>query len=304
MNWKTLSMAAVMTTLATVGASAQAEMLLGLTTDQKLLTLDSTAPANGSLMSITGLLAGERLRAIDMRPTTGMVYGLSDMGNLYTLDVSTGMASGRKMLSLPVQGTAIGFDFNPAADLSNAAAGSLRLTSNARENWVINVNTGAVTVQTALPVGSRISASAYTNNDKNPATGTVLYGIDAGTDALYKQDPPGSGMQAWVGPLGVDTSGIAGFDISTTGRGFASLTDADTGQSLLYSIALSGPGNLATSLGAFGVGGNTAAVGPIVGLTALTPAVPEPSSVAMVLGGLALWPVFMRRRANMSKALA
>lgn len=297
MNWKNLSMAAMAATLASAGVTAQAEMLLGLTTDQKLLTLDSSAPSNGSLMSISGLLSGERIRAIDMRPTTGVVYGLSDLGNLYKLDAATGVASNRLTLSIPVQGTAIGFDFNPAADLSNAAAGSLRLTSNARENWVINVNTGAVTAQTALPVGFKIAASAYTNNDKNPATGTVLYNIDTATDSLYAQNPPAAGTQTLVGSLGIDTSGIAGFDISTTGLGYASLTDADTGQSSLYSVALSGSGNLAMSLGAFGVGGNTAGVGSVIGLTAMTPAVPEPSSIAMVLGGLALLPLLKRRRA-------
>jgi Domain of unknown function (DUF4394) len=298
MNCKNLSTAALAFTLTTLASAAHAEMLLGLTTDQKLLTLDSTAPANGSLMSISGLMAGERIKAIDMRPTTGVVYGLSDMGNLYQINASTGMASGRKMLSMPVQGTAVGLDFNPAADLSNAAAGSLRLTSNARENWVINVATGAVTVQTALPTGFKVAASAYTNNDTNPATATVLYNIDTGTDSLYKQNPPAAGTQELVGALGMDTSGIAGFDISAAGMGYAALTDADTGQSTLYRVALSGTGPLATSLGSFGVGGNTAAVGSVIGLTAMTPAVPEPSSIAMVLGGLALVPWLMRRRTS------
>ncbi len=295
MKFNTLATAAFAACLLSAAAVAQAETLVGLTVDQKLLTVDSSSPANGSLTSISGLLGGERLRAIDLRPTTGVVYGLSDLGNLYQLNAATGVASGRLALSQSVTGTAIGFDFNPAADLSNAASGSLRLTSNARENWVINVATGTVTVQTALPVGARVVASAYTNNDVNPATATVLYGIDSSTDSLYKQNPPASGAQELVGSLGVDTSGVAGFDISASGVGYAALTDADTGQSTLYRIALSGPGNLATSLGAFGLAGNTAAVGSIIGLTALTPAVPEPSSIALVLAGLALVPLMKKR---------
>lgn len=298
MKFNTLATAALAVCLLSAGAVAQAETLVGLTVDQKLLTVDSANAANGSLTSITGLLSGERLRAIDLRPTTGVVYGLSDLGNLYQLNALTGAASGRLALSQSVAGTAIGFDFNPVADLSNAAAGSLRLTSNARENWVINVATGNVTVQTALPAGFKVVASAYTNNDISPSTGTVLYGIDSGTDSLYKQNPPAGGTQELVGSLGVDTSGVAGFDISASGAGYAALTDADTGQSTLYRIALSGSGNLATSLGAFGVGGNTAGVGSIIGLTALTPAVPEPSSVALVLGGLALLPFLKKRNAN------
>ncbi|RYY11179.1 MAG: DUF4394 domain-containing protein, partial [Cytophagaceae bacterium] len=54
---------------------------------------------------------------------------------------------------------------------------------------------------------------------------TVLYDIDSNTDRLYRQDPPNAGTLVSVGALGVNTTGVNGFDIGgTSGTGFAVLT--------------------------------------------------------------------------------
>ena len=284
--------------------AASAESLVALTSDQKLLTFDSASPSQGSLQAITGL-GTDRLRAIDLRPTTGVVYALGIQNKLYTLDTSTGAASLVTTLSADptdtsdtftgLRGTAFGFDFNPVADLSGAP--SLRVVSNAGENLRIAVsgpNAGKVITDNTLRGGTlTIVASAYTNNDTNPATGTALYGIDAGSDNLYQQGLPTSGVQTLIGALGVNTSAVAGFDISATGNAYAALTDGDTGETGLYRISLTPGGNLATWVGAFGVGG--APVSSVIGLTALP--VPEPSTWAMVAAGLALLPLMRRRHA-------
>ncbi|RRS05365.1 DUF4394 domain-containing protein [Aquabacterium soli] len=283
---------------------ARAEALVALTTDQKLLSFDSAAPSQGSLLTITGL-GTDRLRAIDLRPSTGQVYALGINNNLYTLNTSTGAATLVVALSADptdtsdtftgLRGTAFGFDFNPVADLSGAP--SLRVVSNASENLRIAVsgpNAGKVITDNTVRGGTlTIVASAYTNNDTNPATGTALYGIDAASDSLYQQGLPTSGVQTLIGSLGVNTSAVAGFDISAAGNAYAALTDGDTGETGLYSISLTPGGNLATYIGAFGVGG--APVSSIIGLTALAP-VPEPATWAMVIGGLALVPLMRRRR--------
>lgn len=306
MKLKSTALAALCLSSLCVSQSAMAENLVALTSDQKLLTFDSAAPSQGSLTTITGLIGDDRLRAIDLRPTTGMVYALGINNNLYTLNVGTGAASLVTSLTADptdtsdaftgLRGTAFGFDFNPVADLSGAP--SLRVVSNASENLRIAVsgpNAGQVITDSTVR-GSTLTvvASAYTNNDTLPGTGTALFGIDAASDNLYQQGLPTNGIQTLIGSLGVNTSAVAGFDISASGMAYAALTNGDTGETGLYTISLTPGSNLATWVGAFGVGG--APVSSIIGLTAVA-AVPEPSALAMVLGGLALIPLLRRRRA-------
>ena len=79
-----------------------AETLFALTTDNQILTLDSTAPTQGSAVRITGLDTSERLLGLDTRPTTGVLYTLSNAGKLYTLDAATGVAALRTALTAPL----------------------------------------------------------------------------------------------------------------------------------------------------------------------------------------------------------
>ena len=297
--------AVVLLSSAFIGQAAHAESMLALTSDQKLLTFDTATPFQGSLTTISGLVGNDRLRAIDLRPSTGIVYALGTNSTLYTLNASTGVASLVASLSADatdtsdpytgLRGTAFGFDFNPVADLSGAP--SLRVVSNASENLRIAVsgpNAGKVITDNTIRGGTlQIVASAYTNNDTNPATGTALYGIDAASDSLYQQGLPTSGIQTLIGALGVNTSAVAGFEITASGKAFAALTNGDTGETGLYSISLTPGHNLATWIGEFGVAG--APTSSIIGLTSLS-AVPEPSTWALAIAGLALIPALRKRQ--------
>lgn len=281
-------------------APAQAETLIGLTTTNALVSFNSNAPTqSGMAMNITGLVgADERILGIDMRPASGKVYGLGSSGNLYTLNAATGAATFVAALMADpadlvnpfagLSGSSFGIDFNPTVD-------RLRITSNAGQNLRMNVDTGLVTTDTALNGStSSISASAYSNNDTDPTTATVLYGIDGGSDKLFIQTPPNDGIQVAVGALGVNTSNVAGFDISgATGRAYAALTDGDTGKSGLYRIDLAS--GAATWVGAFGYGGSTAFAPPLLDVT--VSAVPEPETYALMIAGLLGVGWVMRRRA-------
>ena len=270
-------------------AAAQAETIIGLTTTNALVTFSSNAPTqSGMAMNITGLVgADERILGIDMRPASGKVYGLGSSGNLYTLNAATGAATFVAALMADpadlvnpysgLMGSSFGIDFNPTVD-------RLRVTSNAGQNLRMNVDTGLVTTDTNLNgATSSISASAYSNNDTDPTTATVLYGIDGGSDMMFIQNPPNDGIQVAVGSLGVNTSNVAGFDISgKTGRAYASLTDGDTSKSGLYRIDLAT--GAATLVGAFGYGGATAFAPPLLDVT--VSAVPEPETYALMIAGL------------------
>ena len=85
------SFMALAAALAVTGA--QAENLVGLTTTNQLVQFDSDKPLQGSSVSITGLALNERLLGLDARPTTGLLYSISDAGKLYTLDAFSGVAT-------------------------------------------------------------------------------------------------------------------------------------------------------------------------------------------------------------------
>lgn len=276
-------------------AAAQAETVYGLTTDNRLITFDTAAPSMGSAVALSGLATSEKLLGLDTRPTNGLLYTLSNLGNLYTLNASTGAATFVAALKAPVNGSLLGFDFNPNADVSGAA--SLRVITAAGDNYAVNVNPGAnlgaVAKQTNISSASgalKLTGAAYSNNDTNPATPTVLFAIDTVSSSLFATSAPAGGVYSLVGGLGASSLNVFGFDISGSGVAYAGLTGDDS-YSSLYTINLQT--GAASLIGAFGVQGNTA-LPTIVGL-AVAPAVPEPSTVGLVLAGLGAAGLVMRR---------
>jgi hypothetical protein len=90
---------------------------------------------------------------------------------------------------------------------------------------------------TLNPGNPNVVGAAYSNNVPGGVNGqTTLYDIDSALDQLFTQGgvnfPPGTppvspntGTLFDVGPLGVNTSDLVGFDISAfSGTAFASLT--------------------------------------------------------------------------------
>lgn len=274
-------------------APAQAVPIIGLTSTNALVGFDSATPTNASAaIAISGLMgADERIVAIDLRPTTGLLYGVSDASNVYVLTPG-GVATFVSALSVPLASSVVSIDFNPAADLAGAA--SLRIISGSGQNLAYNANTGATTA--AVPVQSGFAGAAYANNDLDSGSGTALFYIDATSDVL-KTAPTNFNNPTitTVGALGFNANGVSGFDIFGTSTGYATLLDADTGKSGLYSIDL-GTG-AASFAGSFGIGGSTAIAPSLAGLT-VAAVVPEPQVYALMLAGLAAVGFVTRRRAR------
>ena len=163
---------------------------------------------------ITGLLASDALTAIDFRPATGELYGVSLQSRIYVINQETGVARviGTSALNPTINGTAVGIDFNPTVD-------RIRVVTNTGQNLRLHPETGAVAaIDMAINGGMspQIESIAYTNNTAGSTT-TVLYDIDSKTDKLYKQDPPNNGTLVEVGALGTDITMSAGFDINPAG---------------------------------------------------------------------------------------
>ena len=202
--------------------------------------------------TLTGLEANETLVGIDYRspfkdaagvsnnvPVEGTLYGLGNLGGLYSINPSTAVATKKAQLSVALAGTAFGIDFNPTVD-------RLRVVSNTGQNLRVNVDTGAALVDGGLVSGGTtatgVAAAAYTNVDSDPATGTTLFDIDVNSDQLLVQNPPNDGVLVGIGaPLGIDATGPVGFDLYSSVK--------DIGGGVLTTTDLAGYATVATAAG-------------------------------------------------------
>lgn len=279
--------------LGLIGTS-QAVDVYGLSTRGQLVRFDSATPSSlSAAVFISGMNSNESLIGIDFRPSNGILYGVGSFGRIYTLNTATGAASFVSTINVggnPVglNGVEFGVDFNPAAD-------RLRLVSDLDMNLRINVDTGATILDGTLTNSGggdpNIVASAYSNNDNNPNTGTTLYNLDSASDMLTIQNPPNNGTQTNVGSIGIDISALAGFDILTVGAGntaYAALQNQNGSGSSFYTINL-GTG-MATAIGQ--IGNSQSSDSLAIRDMAVNP-VPEPATMAALgIGALAL----IRRR--------
>ncbi|MEG2695725.1 MAG: DUF4394 domain-containing protein, partial [Acinetobacter sp.] len=171
---------------------------------------------------------------MDHRPSDGKLYAVGLLGNIYTLNPSSGVAKFViKITADPADTTdgnaafskitanpdALSVNFNPAAD-------RLRIIGQDGQNLRVNVDTGlTITDGEISRVGdatTEVSAAAYTNAFAGTAS-TKLYSIDSATDRIYLQNA-NAGTLDISAPLGQDVSNNGGFDIDPMNNiGFAAL---------------------------------------------------------------------------------
>ena len=117
------------------GRVPEAEQVVMLTNANELVT--RTPGAADATKAVVGVNGGSTLVGIDVRPSTGVLYGLGSDGQLYAINRSTGTAD---KVGTPIAGfdasAGVGFDFNPVAD-------ALRVIT-ADKNYRLNATTGAV----------------------------------------------------------------------------------------------------------------------------------------------------------------
>lgn len=183
----------------------------GLTSSNEIVRFSSGNTAvDQEVVMMTGMQPGEQILAIDFRPSTGQLYGVSNQSRLYSINPITGRSSAISATPFTpaISGDLIGFDFNPTVD-------RIRLVTEAEQNLRLHPETGMVAaVDGAINPGDRnITAAAYTNSFAG-ATSTTLYTIDFAERKLFKQNPPNNGTQEEIGSLGNIVIGEGGFDIS------------------------------------------------------------------------------------------
>lgn len=277
-------------TLAIAGA-ASAELAYGVTQEQRLITIDTSAPSTViSGVAISGLANNEVLMGIDVRPNDNLLYALGSQNNLYRVNPATGGASLVGALSMPLNGTAFGFDFNPTGPValrvvSNTDFNYRLPTPGANGNVIMDTSLAYVAGDSRFGVNPNITHVAYTNSVPG-ATSTTLYAIDAGQDTLVRFGNANAGTLNTVGLLGMgldsNINELGGFDISgATGMAYAATRNTSLSASTLWGIDLT-----------TGQGVNLGEIGGGSVLVAFT-VVPAPASLALIpLGGL----VVSRRR--------
>ena len=277
---------------AAMATSAHSALVYSLASDgTSLIRFDTATPG---AVTVIGALSGavSTLDGLDFRPADGNLYGYQMASSgIYRVDLGSGATTLVSTSSAAVTSTQMGIDFNPVVD-------RLRVVSVNDENRRINVATGAALTDGALnyAVGDvnfganpNVRDAAYTNNDRNAATGTTLFYIDHVLNTLVRTASPNAGTLNTVGALGVDTDEFLGFDIFTDLNGlnnaYASLRVA--GVDGFYSINLAT--GAASLIGAIGAN-------QLDGLAVQW--VPEPASLALFgIAGLAAFGVRQRTTA-------
>jgi hypothetical protein len=222
-------LAASAATIIAAAAPASAATLIGLTADNALVRIDSETRRAAAPVRVTG--TDGRLLGIDQRPQDGKLWGVTERGQIVTIDPATGRATQVSRLNTEFQhgGRAV-IDFNPVAN-------RLRVMGMSGVNLRVNVETGEAVRDGALkyPAGSplaesapRITAGAYSNSVASPAGApaagqpgaptTALYTIDTLAGTYNLQAPPNDGVQQVRGQVGSLPPGTA-FDILTSATG-------------------------------------------------------------------------------------
>lgn len=189
-----------------------------MTSSGRLMHFDRAQPGRFTLsVDVTGLPAGDKVVALDMRPTNGKLYGLTSSAKLYTIDPTSGAATFASELAadaadttspfVGLEGSDFGIDFNPITD-------RLRLTSNLGQNLRIDADTGAVITDPGITGQTTGYAALSHNNNIAASCRTRLYAIDASGNRFVTQSP-NEGTTEGAGGLRLTASATAGFDIYT-----------------------------------------------------------------------------------------
>ena len=251
--------------------------LLALTDANTLVRFDSTTLATpGVTIPITGIPAGEQVRAIDVRPKDGSLYavttgpaGTTTVGRLYVVSLTATGATAQR-----VSPTAnffvgigsvdqIGIDFNPVSDRLRVVTAGRRPEHPGRSRDGLGDPVRSdPDLRDGLPAAPSVptpdvTAIAYSNN-VDGATTTTLYGYEYNEDDLVTI-AFATGVVTKVGDSGVTAapggSALTGLDIEgTSTTAFAALQLTGSPNRLLSINLASGA---ATDLGAIPVPAGT-----------------------------------------------
>ena len=204
---------------ASAAVAADAATLIGLTAEGQLVRIDSDTRRAAAPVRVHG--AAGKLIGIDVRPSDGKLYGLTDSGQVVTVDPMNGMATKVSQLNERFEGGGRAVvDFNPVAD-------RLRVMGMNGTNLRVNVQTGEATKDGQLKYAAgtpwaetapRVTAGAYTESVAGTKQ-TMLFTVDTLSRTLNLQAPPNDGVQQARGEVAASLPAGVAFDILADGQG-------------------------------------------------------------------------------------
>jgi hypothetical protein len=235
--------------------------VFALTTDNHLVSFKPMTPGTFDTdVAVSGLQGGEAIIGMDFRPSNGVLYAVTDAGRLYTVDTTSGAASGAVMLTANpldnlapytgLSGTRFGVDFSPLDDL-------LRIQGDTGQNLRVNVDDGTVITDSNLNPGTPTVVGTAFSNSYAGSVSTAQYELDVGAGTLVRQTS--NAVLVTIGSFNAGTTFTleGGFDIAggENGLPLAALQPTGATQSTLYSVSI-GSGAL-TPIGLLGSSGTT-----------------------------------------------
>jgi hypothetical protein len=269
---------------AAITAPTEAATFFGVTTDNNLVSFDTSAPSTFlTSTAITGLKASDGttddasavLLNLTYHAGTNTHYGIDSNSNFYS--VTRGGVATLVSSTFSTLGFAAGFAYDPISD-------KMLFASDVAENVLFSTN-GTRTTNGALVYGA---------GDTNVGTAPVIfalgidpdfgssYFLDSNLNTLVTSVDPNFSELFTVGGLGLDVVSFGGLAVDESGNIWGSLS-TDGLSSSLYSI--NGLTGAATAVGSFGSG---------VGIHSMA-AIPEPSR-ALLFGMSLVCLTFRRRR--------
>ncbi len=209
--------------LAALCSSQGRAELLWINTGSGLYSVDSAAP--GTFVTpftvYSGTVGGDGISAIDIHPTTGVMYGYAyTSGRFYTISKTTGAAT--------LLGTAATTP-NVYVGMTFEGTSRIRVVHYSGSQFTVDPSTGTV-----LSFDSPTLEDGLIGVGHNSATGTT-YGLEEGTGFLHRigslggsPNAPGTGITELVGPSGIFSSRGYNMDISAA-SGIAYVDDMGGG---------------------------------------------------------------------------
>lgn len=208
-----------------LSAPAPPQTLYALSSTNELLSFASDEP--GRILTrraVNGLQQGEKLIGIEVRPATGRLYAIGTSSRLYRIEAASGQATavGSQPFTPQLQGHVFGLDVNAAAD-------ELHVVSDTGQHLRLDLAAGTVRgVEPALRyVRSDTNAGHPTGIDGaawTPGAHPSLYIVDTANDVVAVVR---NGTLQTVGAVGMEIEPLVGFDIASTGVGYAALRAKD-----------------------------------------------------------------------------
>ena len=252
------------------------ETVLAVTQDHQLIRFNAGQPRRIlDRKPLVGLPPGDSLVGIDFRVARGQLHAVSHQGRLFTIDTASGRLTrvGNQDLPVTLNGRAIGFDFNPAADRIRLVSGDFNLRLHPDTGAAVDGDAAAPGFQPDgrlayvagdFAAGRRpdLVAAAYTYN-KTDEKLTTNYAIDRSLGTLVMQGSlegvqpvvsPNTGQLKTVGSLGLGPLSDAAFDIADIGNAaFAAVRTTSIPGTRLFEVDLAS--GRARFIGTVGDGG-------------------------------------------------